>query len=98
MSELLRMNVQEFTNIANGFFDAIVESGTDDELFASGYFRGHFDLATSIFETAQSDFSIESFDAEIQKSLLRAFDNGELNENDQGLVEEVWAKLKVKLK
>ena len=25
-------------------FDEVVAAGTDDELFASGYLRGHFDL------------------------------------------------------
>lgn len=28
-------------------FDEVIETGSDDELFASGYLRGHFDLVAA---------------------------------------------------
>lgn len=40
----------EFVQQLETVFDEAVTEGTDDELFASGYLRGHFDLVVAQLE------------------------------------------------
>lgn len=40
----------EFVQTLETVFDDAVTEGTDDELFASGYLRGHFDLVVAQLE------------------------------------------------
>ncbi|WP_199608825.1 YfcL family protein [Flocculibacter collagenilyticus] len=88
------MKLEQFLDKANQFFDDMVVNGTDDELFASGYFRGHFDLALAALEVDNIDFNIPALDSKINQSLEVAFKNGELVEADQALVNKMWANLK----
>lgn len=41
---------QDYVSALEQLFDDIVITGTDDELFASGYLRGHFDLVVAQLE------------------------------------------------
>lgn len=40
-------SISTIANELDAVFDQIVAEGTDDELFASGYLRGHFDLVVA---------------------------------------------------
>jgi hypothetical protein len=39
------MSLVSYIDAAQQYFDDLVDKATDDELFAGGYLRGHFDLA-----------------------------------------------------
>ncbi len=72
-------------------FDAIVETGTDDELFLSGYLNGHFSLVASQCINQQL-FSAQSLDEKMKASLGEAFSKGELEPADQDAVHALWDK------
>lgn len=72
--------------------DQGVEGATDDELFASGYLRGHLTLAVAQL----IDFSTStpvSLDSQVQQSVHQAMAAGELSPADQRLVLQLWQKL-----
>lgn len=46
------MSFDELVGRLEPVFDEAVVSGDDDELFASGYLRGHFDLVVARLELA----------------------------------------------
>lgn len=71
-------------------FDRAVNEGTDDELFASGYLRGHFDLVVAQLELQQQ--------AETQQVLPALADalhatKHELAPVDQGHIKAMFARL-----
>lgn len=68
--------------------DTYVEKGSDDELFASGYLRGFIDLAIS-----QEPETRDALIGEVDLGLSKAIENGELGEEDQMLVKQVWHKI-----
>ncbi|PHR66450.1 YfcL family protein [Pseudidiomarina marina] len=52
-------------------FDEVVATGTDDELFASGYLRGHFDLVVAQLELndhASADAVLPSVQASVEQA------------------------------
>ncbi len=69
------------------FIDNLVETATDDELFASGYLRGHISLAASDCEQ-QRIADIEHMKTVVEQS-LKANAN-ELSPADQALVINFW--------
>ena len=70
-------------------FDSIVETGDDQELFISGYLNGHFSLVANQCLNEQQ-FTIEALQARMQESLKYAFENGELEQDDQQAVYAFW--------
>lgn len=68
--------------------DEIVEHGTDDELFASGYLRGHLTLAVAELE-AQPATPWQMYQQVLQH-LEQAIECGELSPPDQALVRDMW--------
>ncbi|MCW8092576.1 YfcL family protein [Alteromonas sp. ASW11-130] len=72
--------------------DAVVDNGSDDELFVASYLRGHFDLvACKLLALPQAD--TEALDDNIRSSLQRAFTQGELELHDQQKVASLWEAL-----
>ncbi|WP_194757356.1 YfcL family protein [Aliidiomarina indica] len=71
-------------------FDDAVERGNDDELFASGYLRGHFDLVV-----AQLELNGESSAEALWPALQEALDltKGELNPQDRQHVQDMFVRL-----
>ncbi|MBT0720493.1 YfcL family protein [Rosenbergiella collisarenosi] len=72
--------------------DKTVEHGSDDELFAGGYLRGHLTLAVAELEAQQ----IEAPDAlhqHVEHSIAQAIKAGELSPPDQKLVRQLWGDL-----
>lgn len=75
-----------------GLIDDMVEHASDDELFASGYLRGHLTLAIAEVEQGD-DHSFERVYQHVGQSLETAINAGELSPPDQVLVLDMWDKL-----
>ncbi|WP_245763852.1 YfcL family protein [Pseudoalteromonas denitrificans] len=88
------MTIQEYIDQAQQFFEHLVETASDDELFAGSYIQGHFDLAVGYAEVEALELSIDELNANIEKSLVKAYRNGELSDEDKMHVVTVWEKLK----
>ena len=86
------MNIHEFEQLLLAQIDAIVAKGSDDELFASGYLRGHVSLAVANCEIHGKTL-VRDVEMNVLRSLQQACLNGELNDQDQRLVEEMWQQL-----
>lgn len=71
-------------------FDAAVVSGDADELFASGYLRGHFDLAVAQLEL-QDNAEAGAIMPAVRAS-VEAHKN-ELNPTDQALIQRLLDQL-----
>ncbi len=72
--------------------DSMVEHGSDDELFAGGYLRGHLTLAAAEAEAA-GETSLDALSRYVLESLERAIKAGELSPPDQVLVRNMWGGL-----
>ena len=72
--------------------DKTVEHGSDDELFAGGYLRGHLTLAVAELED-QPSAAPEALKAQVEQSLAKAIKAGELSPPDQKLVTQLWEDL-----
>ena len=85
--------IQEYEEKILDLIDVMVDTATDDELFASGYLRGHISLAAADCEQD----GIEDLDAlkvRVDGSLK---DNAnELTPSDQVLVANLWSSLQKK--
>lgn len=75
------------------YFDQSVATATDDQLFATGYLRGHIDLAVGTLQLQELPFSVSTLQQQVTQSLEHAIGAGELNENDQVLVNQIWSHL-----
>ena len=75
------------------YFDNSVAHLSDDELFASGYLRGHVDLAVGQLQLTEQAFSANDIHAAVDASLAVAIRNGELNHSDELLVQSIWQKI-----
>ncbi|ASD69063.1 YfcL family protein [Pseudoalteromonas piscicida] len=87
------MSLVEYVEKAQQFFDELVDRASDDELFAGGYLRGHFDLAVGYAQVEEADLSIEELNAKVESSLVKAYRNGELNDDDKAHVVSIWEQV-----
>ncbi|MGO2168511.1 MAG: YfcL family protein [Pseudoalteromonas sp.] len=88
------MSLVSYINAAQHYFDDLVIKATDDELFAGGYLRGHYDLAVGYAEVEELTITIEELNDTVEKSLIKAYHNGELDEEDKVLVVRLWEEVK----
>ena len=88
------MSLVNYIDAAQQYFDDLVIKATDDELFAGGYLRGHFDLAVGYAEVEKLTISIDELNETREQSLVKAYRNGELNEEDKALVARLWDEVK----
>ncbi len=84
--------IAEFETRILTLIDDMVESASDDELFASGYLRGHLTVAVADAEE-QGEHSAEGLKALVQQGLDKAIKAGELSPRDQVLVLGMWETL-----
>lgn len=84
--------IDEFEARILGLIDDMVEHASDDELFAGGYLRGHLTLAVAQIELS-GEHTPEALQIQVQKSLEKAIQAGELSARDQVLVTSMWDKL-----
>ncbi|MGL4207183.1 MAG: YfcL family protein [Aeromonadaceae bacterium] len=91
------MTIIEFERLLLAQIDALVAEGSDDELFASGYLRGHISLAV-----ANCEIQGRTLPRDVEMSVLRGLQqaclNGELSDEDQLLVENMWQRLLLQVK
>ena len=91
------MTIIEFERQLLAQIDALVSDGSDDDLFASGYLRGHISLAV-----ANCEIQGRTLPRDVEMSVLRGLQqaclNGELNDKDQLLVENMWQRLLLQVK
>lgn len=72
--------------------DHMVESATEDHLFAGGYLRGHITLSVALLEQ-QRKVAAEDLQFQVEQSLNHAIEAGELSAADQVLVLSLWQNL-----
>ena len=84
---------EQFIDAVASLFDALVPVATDDELFASGYLRGHFDLAVGTLQVADEPFAAADVIKQVNDTLTQAIANGELNAEDQQHVAAIWQRI-----
>ncbi|ALS97710.1 YfcL family protein [Lacimicrobium alkaliphilum] len=73
-------------------FHQTVAEGSEQELFVSSYLNGHFDLMVSRALNL-GIYSTEALDKAVRESLQQAFDNKELEPDDQQQVIRLWQRL-----
>lgn len=91
------MTIIEFERLLLAQIDALVAEGSDDELFASGYLRGHISLAVANCEI-QGRILPRDVEMSVLRGLQQACLNGELSDEDQLLVENMWQRLLLQVK
>ncbi|MCD8547927.1 MAG: YfcL family protein [Aeromonadaceae bacterium] len=82
----------EFERVLLNLIDALVSTGTADELFASGYLRGHISLAVAHCEIDGRNH-IQDVKHRVLAGLQEACISGELSDKDQKLVLLMWQRL-----
>ncbi|MCF2858233.1 YfcL family protein [Pseudoalteromonas sp. SMS1] len=88
------MSFETYVEAAQQFFDELVDRANDDELFAGGYLRGHFDLAVGYAQVEELALAPEELNNKIEESLVKAYKNGELTEDDKTHVVNIWEQVK----
>lgn len=76
------VDLEQLSDDAQLYFDGFVAEGTDDELFASGYLRGHVDLIIGTAMVQDSELTLEEFVGNVEASVNKAIKNGELEQGD----------------
>lgn len=84
---------EQFIDATAELFDALVPLASDDELFASGYLRGHFDLAVGTLQVAEEPFAAADVINQVNDTLSQAITHGELSEQDQQHVAAIWQRI-----
>lgn len=84
---------EPFINAVSELFDELVPVASDDELFASGYLRGHFDLAVGTLQVSGQSFTAGDVVKQVSNTLNQAITMGELNEQDQQHVNAIWQQV-----
>ncbi len=84
--------IVEFESRILALIDNMVEHASDDELFASGYLRGHLTLAVAEIEQS-GEHTPEALKIVVSNSLQNAIAAGELSPRDQALVIGMWDNL-----
>ncbi|WP_105201021.1 MULTISPECIES: YfcL family protein [unclassified Pseudoalteromonas] len=88
------MPYSNYVDAAQRFFDDLVEHADDDQLFAGGYLRGHFDLAVGYAQVENLALSPQELNEQIEQSLVKAYHNGELTDTDRDHVVVIWEQVK----
>lgn len=92
------LDLENLSDVSQAYFDDYVVNGSDDELFASGYLRGHVDLVIGGAIVNQESLNLQQVIDKIETSVNTAIRNGELDQNDVNSVNNVLNSLIAKLK
>ncbi|MBU3004036.1 YfcL family protein [Paraglaciecola arctica] len=74
------------------YLDQVVENGSDQELFIASYLQGHFAVAAGQSQVRKMT-QVTQLNDLMETSLDAAFDNNELDKNDQHQVLKLWQTL-----
>lgn len=92
------LDLENLSDVSQAYFDEYVVNGSDDELFASGYLRGHVDLVIGGAIVNEESLDLQQVIDKIENSVNTAIRNGELDQNDVESVNKVLNSLIVKLR
>lgn len=81
--------LQTFIASVEQQLDEVVVNGSDQELFISSYLQGHFAVMAGQSQV-QNMTEISQLDGLMQTSLDQAFNNNELEAEDQNQVKTLW--------
>ena len=84
--------IQQYEEKLLTLIDQMVETASDDELFAGGYLRGHISLSAANCEM-EGITSTDEMNAAVDASIAAA--QSELSPADQVLVKNMWQQLKL---
>ena len=87
------VDLEALSDKAQEYFDGYVAEGTDEQLFASGYLRGHVDLVIGTAIVKQETLTLDSLVDDVEKSVNKAIKNGELEQNDVVTVNDMLNRL-----
>jgi len=93
MSQLAKP--EHYIDTVADYFDNLIPQATDDQLFAAGYLRGHFDLAVGSLEVEAAPFNKLQLCNWVEQSLAKAIAGGELTSEDQLHVQQLWHQLQL---
>ncbi|MDX1678459.1 YfcL family protein [Arsukibacterium sp.] len=85
----------QYIDTVADYFDGLTPQATDDQLFAAGYLRGHFDLAVGSLEVAAESFDKPRLCSWVEQSLAKAIAGGELTAADQQHVQQLWQQIQM---
>ena len=83
------LDLELLSEQAQAFLDQFIVSGSDDELFASGYLRGHIDLIIGTAIVNNDDISQGEIVEGVVKSIDKAIKSGELEQADIEVVNTI---------
>ncbi|WP_213994773.1 YfcL family protein [Arsukibacterium sp.] len=86
---------EQYIDTVADYFDNLIPDATDDQLFAAGYLRGHFDLAVGSLEVLAEPFDKARLCHWVEQSLVKAIDGGELTDADQQHVQQLWQQVQL---
>ena len=92
MSQQEIQAAETFIESVENQLDEMVNDADSDTLFISGYLRGHIMLAAGYLEMEEK-LNIQALIEKTNASLEQAIAAGELNDNDQTLVNNMWQNL-----
>ncbi|MBV1838992.1 YfcL family protein [Photobacterium ganghwense] len=84
--------IQQYEEKLLSLIDEMVETASDDELFAGGYIRGHISLSAAQCEQ-EEQFSVDAMNTKVDESIATA--QSELSPVDQVIVKQMWENLKM---
>lgn len=86
------MTIHDFEHKLLGLIDTMVATASEDDLFAGGYLRGHISLAVARAEL-EGKTLVRDVKSYVLRSLNEAILQGELSEQDEALVQDLWKRL-----
>jgi hypothetical protein len=84
--------LSSFIQKTERYLDQVVGHGNDQELFIASYLQGHFAVVAGQSQVQQM-IQVEQLAELMRTSLIAAFDNNELVDDDQQQVLNLWQTL-----
>ena len=91
-SDVTKQAFDDFVDSTQAYLDSVVIDGSDQELFIASYLTGHFSLVGSN-ALGLDDFSLDTLNTYMLKSLEKAYAKNEVLGQDQIEVSALWEKL-----
>ncbi len=88
-------DLKHFVDIVNQLeqsLDNVVNVGSDDDLFIASYLQGHVSVVAKPMEI-QANANVSLLDEKVKENLSEAFENKELEPEDQAKVIQMWNEL-----
>lgn len=83
------LDLELLSEQAQAFLDEFIAAGSDDELFASGYLRGHIDLIIGTAIVNEQEVTKQEIVDGVVASIDKAIKSGELEQKDIEVVNQI---------